>query len=86
MRVVCPKIKSRIEAEEPYEGINNAKRGMWKTLLEEFLMKKFNFTYNLFLSVGKDGGWGGGTGLELPNGTWIGGCGVKYFLIKWQEF
>jgi hypothetical protein len=74
LRMSIPGVKSRIEAVSPYKGINNAKRGLWKSLLEEFLMKKLNFTYNVFLSWGKDGSskGGGGTGLQLTNGTWIG--------------
>lgn len=74
LRIAFPAIKSRIEAKAPYIGVNNAVRGMWKTLFDEFLMLKFNFTYNMFLSMGKSGSYigGGGTGLELPNGTWIG--------------
>ncbi|OXA46596.1 Glutamate receptor ionotropic, delta-2 [Folsomia candida] len=77
LRVSFPAIRSRIEALPPYEGVNNAQRGMWKTMFEQFLMVKFNFTYNAFLSMGTSGGWkgGGGTGLELENGTWIGTVG-----------
>ncbi|OXA46521.1 Glutamate receptor ionotropic, delta-2 [Folsomia candida] len=77
LRIACPAIKSRIEALPPYEEVNNAQRGMWKTMFEQFLMVKFNFTYNVFLSVGKSGSYigGGGTGLELENGTWIGTVG-----------
>ena len=73
LKVTCPAIKTGIELDpkNPF-GINNAQRGMWKTLFDEYLMIKFNFTYNMFISIGKDGGKGGGTGLVLPNGTWIG--------------
>ncbi|XP_021960591.1 glutamate receptor ionotropic, delta-1 [Folsomia candida] len=69
LRVVFPLILGRVEVPPPYEGVNNAKRGMWKTLFDEFLMPKFNFSYTMFLATGK------GTGLELPNGTWVGTVG-----------
>lgn len=37
------------------------------------MQRRFNFTYHMFLSTGKDGFPGaGGTGLQLENGTWIG--------------
>lgn len=67
LRISFPAVKARIEATPPYKGVNNANRGMLKTLFDQYLMVKLNFTYNMFLSTG-----GGGTGLELPNGTWIG--------------
>ncbi|XP_021966504.1 glutamate receptor ionotropic, delta-2 [Folsomia candida] len=70
LKISCPAIASRIEVRPPREGANNALRGMFKTLLDDFLMLKFNFTYNAFTAVG-----GGGTGLELENGTWIGTVG-----------
>lgn len=35
-------------------------------------MGMLNFTYRFVVSIGQDGGPGGGTGLELSNGTWIG--------------
>ncbi|XP_021959708.1 glutamate receptor ionotropic, delta-1 [Folsomia candida] len=70
LRISFPAVKARIEATPPYKGVNNANRGMLKTLFDQYLMVKLNFTYNMFLSTG-----GGGTGLELPNGTWIGTVG-----------
>ena len=38
VRIAAPAVKPRIEVDPPYQGINNAKRGMWKILFEEFLM------------------------------------------------
>jgi hypothetical protein len=75
LHVSCPYIRARIEADPPWTGVNNARRGYWKNLFEEYLTVKFNFSYHIFVSTGKDGGAGGGTGVQLPNGTWIGVTG-----------
>ncbi|XP_035701231.1 glutamate receptor ionotropic, delta-2-like [Folsomia candida] len=77
LRISFINAKSRLEVKPPYRGVNNGDRGMWLTLVSEFFMVKLNFTYNLFLSTGKDGGFvgGGGSGIPLPNGTWIGTVG-----------
>ncbi|XP_035713886.1 glutamate receptor ionotropic, delta-2-like [Folsomia candida] len=75
LRISFSAIKARLEVNPPYVGVNNAHRGMLKALFHEFLMIKLNFTYNMFLSTGTDGGYGGGSGLQLPNGTWIGTVG-----------
>ncbi len=74
VRITIPAITAKIEANPPpYDGLRNAKRGVWKYLFEEYLMVKMNFTYNIFISSGKNGkGSGGGTGAQLSNGTWIG--------------
>lgn len=46
-----------------------------RKLNHEFQLK-FNFTYNIFVSTGEDGNFGGGgTGFQLANGTWIGVTG-----------
>jgi hypothetical protein len=37
LHVSCPYIRSRIEADRPWEGVGNARRGLWKNLFEEFL-------------------------------------------------
>jgi len=37
LHVSCPYIRSRIESDPPWEGIGNARRGLWKNLFEEFL-------------------------------------------------
>jgi hypothetical protein len=74
LRITSPLMKSRIVFDISIkDGVNNGKSGMWLSLFTEFLIPKLNFTYNIFISSGKDGpGRGGGTGLQLENGTWIG--------------
>jgi hypothetical protein len=79
LRISCPSVLSRLELKTPYlrNEVNNAKRGLWKPLLEEYLIPKLNFSYHFFLSTGSDGSsdrkkGGSGSGIELPNGTWIG--------------
>ncbi|CAL8111655.1 unnamed protein product [Orchesella dallaii] len=73
LKVSIPYTYSKVEAHLPWGTVGNGKRGNSKYILEEFLMVKFNFTYTMIVSTGMDGNYGaGGTGLQLPNGTWIG--------------
>lgn len=72
---------SLLEADPPpWLGVkNNARRGVWKYLFSEYLMIKFNFTYNWFPSRGRDGKMGtGASGLQMKNGTWVGVVGELY--------
>ncbi|CAL8128877.1 unnamed protein product [Orchesella dallaii] len=73
LEVSIPYVRSEIEADPPWLGMRNAKRGNWKNLFEDYLMVKFNFTYHMFVSTGADGKiGGGGTGTKLLNGSWTG--------------
>ncbi|CAG7722897.1 unnamed protein product [Allacma fusca] len=67
-RVAAPRIVPRIELKKTDNGKFIPVRGVYKTVYHH-LMKKYNFTYEIFPSSG------GGTGLRLPNGTWIGAVG-----------
>lgn len=42
-RVSIPFVRSKIEADAPYQGTNNAKRGSWKILFHQFLMVAFGY-------------------------------------------
>lgn len=74
-------IVSMVQANPPpWAGVkNNARRGVWRYLFSEYLMIKFNFTYNWFPSTGLDGKMGtGGSGVQMKNGTWVGVVGDLY--------
>ncbi|CAL8111617.1 unnamed protein product [Orchesella dallaii] len=75
LHVTMPNFYARVEADPPWKGINNAKRGHWKMLFETFLTVKFNFSYHMFASTRSDGTGGAGTGVLLRNGTWNGVVG-----------
>ena len=62
---VSSKIKYRIEIYEK-QGKWHGKPGV-HTKLIQLCQRKFNFTYELFPSIG-----GGGSGVKWPNGTWTG--------------
>ncbi|XP_021953135.2 glutamate receptor ionotropic, delta-2 [Folsomia candida] len=68
LRISFPAIQWIIEID-PRVSVNNAKRGKWKPLFDDFLVKSFNFTYYMFLTTGK------GSGKQFPNGTWTGVVG-----------
>jgi hypothetical protein len=38
LQIACPYIRAKIEVDPPYKGVNNARRGIWKFVLEEYLM------------------------------------------------
>jgi hypothetical protein len=37
LEVSCPYMRARIEVDPPFEGIGNARRGVWKNLFEEYM-------------------------------------------------
>lgn len=37
LKVAIPYIRARVEADAPWTGVGNAKRGIWKILFEQYL-------------------------------------------------
>ncbi|CAL8072904.1 unnamed protein product [Orchesella dallaii] len=69
LRMSVANVPFRFEIELRSDGRFHPKRGFHKLWLDE-AMKKFNFTYDIFVSS-----LGGGTGKQFDNGSWGGSVG-----------
>lgn len=64
-----PNVAFRFEIRLHPDGRYHPVRGPYKWYFEE-IRQKFNFSYDMVISS-----FGGGTGKQLPNGTWVGALG-----------
>lgn len=66
LKLAIPKAPFRFELEMRADGRYHPKRGTYKPWLDT-AMAKLNFTYDCFYSS-----YGGGTGIQFKNGSWVG--------------